>query len=56
MARARELIAENRGAVEAVARQLDEKGYLNSETIRELLHAHSVRPLASMDANDGLYA
>lgn len=43
LARARELVAENRIAVSAVARRLEETGYLDRAAIDELLKTHRVR-------------
>ena len=43
LAHARELIAANRAAVEAVASRLDATGYLNRAAIDDLLKTHSVR-------------
>ncbi|MBR0734983.1 AAA family ATPase [Bradyrhizobium japonicum] len=42
MARAGELIADNRSTVEAVARRLNETGYLNARAIKELLEIHPI--------------
>lgn len=47
MARAAELVAENRSTVEAVARRLNETGYLNAKAIKELIEIHSIRHAAA---------
>ncbi|MEH2500266.1 cell division protease FtsH [Bradyrhizobium sp. AZCC 1678] len=49
LTRARELIAGNRKPVEAVARRLEETGYLDRAAIDELLKAHPVRNIVPDD-------
>ncbi len=56
MARARTLILENRGTVDAIAGQLEARGYLGREAIRELLTVHPIRNGARTGANDGTEA
>ncbi len=53
LARARELVAKNREAVEAVAHRLEETGYLDRAAIDELLKAYPVRNPASPGDNNG---
>lgn len=52
LARARELITENRTAVEAVAQRLDETGYLDCAAIDDLLKTHPVRAIAGRDQRE----
>jgi cell division protease FtsH len=53
LSRARELVAANREAVEAVAKRLEETGYLDRIAIDDLLKAYPVRKVEPPDRNGG---
>ncbi|WP_407116138.1 AAA family ATPase [Bradyrhizobium sp. LMG 9283] len=53
LTRARELVSANRAAVEAVAKRLEEVGYLDRIAIGDLLKAHPVRTVESPDRSGG---
>lgn len=52
LARAREMITENRAIVEAMARRLEDTGYLDRGAIDSLLKTHPVRGIAGRDPSE----